>query len=183
MASLWSTAYMLLVSLRPHLHLPHSHPMFAVAASRLLTPQTLPHLSFCIAFLPSPSRPCSSDSLILLQTSVGSACIQTTPPALVEGIRTQASIPDLPLAFYVFPLRYYPFSFDVARPFLGKSSYSLSWGRGARRKTRTNTVRQRSDGHTPLSTFPLGRRLSIIIAAFIRTPMPIPSARTFDRSQ
>jgi hypothetical protein len=128
---------------------------------------------FCTAFLPSPSRPCSPDTLILLQTSVGSACILNNAFCSCEGHPHAGVDSQSTPRVLLFPLRYHPFSFDVARPLLENTSYSLSIA------SRSHCIRSCLPScsppprHTPLSTFPLGRHLSILIAAVIRTPVPL----------
>ena len=94
-------------SLRPCRHRSHSLSVSAITASCLPPPPAPPLLSFCIAFPPSPSWTHSPNTLTLLRASVGSTCIQTTPPALVECM--QASIPILLLCVQIFSLRDLPF--------------------------------------------------------------------------
>ena len=69
-------------------------------------------LFFCIAFPPSPShsRSRSPNTLTLLQISVGSTCIQTTPPAFAECIRSShRTSPILLFVFCSLPCTITPF--------------------------------------------------------------------------
>ena len=79
-------------------------------ASRLQTTPTPLPLSLCTAFLPLPPRPRFPNTLTLLQIPVSSACIQTTPPALVECIRlSHRTSPILLFVFCSLPCMITPF--------------------------------------------------------------------------
>lgn len=79
-------------------------------ASRLRTTPTPLPLSLCTAFPPLPPRPRFPNTLTLLQIPVSSACIQTTPPALVECIRlSHRTSPILLFVFCSLPCMTTPF--------------------------------------------------------------------------